>query len=208
MRATDADTAIITYFILSGKYQGVSSTTIFNVGTLQMIGITIIFVSTILGLVFKNEGFKQIKRAYSVFAIIGVIILILTPYMQTFLYPSLVEVLSTKNWSYFFFISPIVYSLFPIFPFLSFGCFGAVLGFALGRQENPRHIKLALLLVSLIFWIVAIPNFKEIAVIADYREWETLINQLARQVIQLGLFFFWIWLGVTLLDFRPEEKRR
>jgi len=184
VRATDTDTAIITYFIFSGTYQGISPLTVFNVGTLQMIGITSIFVSTLLGIIFRNEGLKQIKRAYSIFLIIGVIVLVLTPYLQTLLFPSLVEAIAVDNWGYFFFVSPIVYGLFPMFPFLSFGCFGAMLGIALGREEDPKTIKIALILVSLLFWAISIPFFKGVMVTADYRDWGSLINQLARQVIQ------------------------
>lgn len=204
-------TGILPYLVLYGKLPEplVSLVSIVGVETLAMIGYTIIFVSTILGLAYKHKGIDNSKFIYTLMFIIGASILLLSPILRTAFGEMFATAFQSGDFLFAFFTIPLTNGMMPIFPHLSYGCFGAMIGLAIARQENSRKFLLTLLVVTILLLIVGILFSGDYTGLPGQEPYtlQDNIELLARKLVQLGFFFFLFLLGLGLVDYKRDEIR-
>ncbi len=149
---TDNATGVIPYLILYGKYPlNFDFTILFSMGTLQMIGYSIISVSIVLSFYYNNNGLDNPQRLRKIFLTLGIVIFLSYAIVQPFLSPIAQQ--STENRLYYvsFFLNPFTEGLFPLIPHLAFGFFGAFFGIELARDDldTKKFVK-----SMRIFWVV------------------------------------------------------
>ncbi|MFX0091792.1 MAG: hypothetical protein ACFFBD_08515, partial [Candidatus Hodarchaeota archaeon] len=97
-RAIKEWTGLIPYFVLYGEIRSLKLTVALVSGTIWIIGSVVILVSTILGLFLHFERIKDVKKIYSTFSLIGVIILVLTLPLTALVGPSVEQAIWSENW--------------------------------------------------------------------------------------------------------------
>ncbi|MHA2295551.1 MAG: heparan-alpha-glucosaminide N-acetyltransferase domain-containing protein [Candidatus Hodarchaeales archaeon] len=199
-------TALITYFVLYGEIRTIKYTIALASGTLWIIGALIILVSTLMGIYIHFLGFNKIYRLYIIYMVISLLILALTVPLTVLIGPSLEESIYSENWIYFFFFSPLVYGYFPIFPYVGFGCLGAILGLALAKNEKKIHIASYMVLSSLLYLVIGLLLFGNSgSLVISYTSLEAIKNLFARQMLQLSFYFLIIALLLFVFDFSSEK---
>lgn len=176
--------------------------------TLSMIGVINIVISTFMVLLFKMKGFRNSKTVYGALALMGLAIFIISPFLRFSFGEISQNEYSRGNLLLAFFTEPLMNGMMPIFPHLSYGCFGALVGIAIGREEKPKKILTGIGLFSLVTFIFGILFFGEIMPYGrEPFTWEANVNLIAQKSLQLGLFFFMIFLGLALIDFRSTTTK-
>jgi hypothetical protein len=205
-RAIKDWTALISYFVLYEEIRQIKFTIALASGTLWIIGAVIILTTTILGLYIYFQKEDNIKTLYILYLAIGLVILAFTIPITVLLGPSVEDSVSSENWFYFFLFSPLVYGYFPLFPYLGFGCFGAILGIMLARNESKKFVVSYMALSSIIFLIAGLLLFGNSgALVISYYSFEAIKNLFGRQILQLSLFFVIITLLLFIFDFSSEK---
>jgi peptidoglycan/LPS O-acetylase OafA/YrhL len=208
----DNATGFLTYFILYGNFPEplVNPGNFIDIDTLAMIGITIIFISTLLGLIYKWTHFENPKKIYILLMVIGTLIMVVTPFLRLVIgFQTASDAFNADNYILAIMVFPLTSGYFPIFPYLSYGCFGAIFGIAIAREEKPRKVKLALGLLALTFFILGILTYRGEYGIPGYEvvSWESNVSSTGRKLVQLGLFFILILIGLHLLDYRDKSVK-
>ncbi|MHA1983624.1 MAG: hypothetical protein ACW967_04650 [Candidatus Hodarchaeales archaeon] len=205
-RAIKDWTALISYYVLYEEIRPIKFTIALASGTLWIIGAVIILVTTILSIYIYFQGFNNINRLYLLYLLVGLGILALTLPITVLLGPSVEDSVYSENWVYFFFFAPLVYGYFPLFPFLGFGCFGAILGIMLARNETKTRIVPYMGLSSIFSLIVGLTLFGNSgALVISYYSFEAIKNLFGRQILQLGIFFIIITFLLIIFDFSSEK---
>jgi hypothetical protein len=204
-------TGLLTYFVLHGRFPDplVLPGQWLGLETLAMIGWTIIFISTVLGLVSKWKGLGKPRLVYPFLAVLGIVILIMTPFLRVAIGQAVHD--AAYNGEYFlaFFTTPFTFGMMPLFPHLAYGCFGAILGIAIARGEDRKRVLILILLLSIIMLIVGFPNSGSYQGLPGQEpyDWINSLNLMARKLVQLGFFFLLFFVGLALVDYRPSEIR-
>ena len=208
----DNGTGILPYLILHGRLPDplLLPGQFIGIETLAMIGFTIIFISTVLGIFYKWKGLENPIFFYSMLAAIGALILLVSPILRVTI--GYVADFAFQNGDFLlaFFIYPLTNGMMPLFPHLSYGCFGAMLGLAIARRESPRKILGILIISAAIFFVVGV------LFSGDYQglpgqepfDWMSNVELIARKFVQLGFFFFLFFLGLALVDYRPKKHKK
>ncbi|MHA2352758.1 MAG: hypothetical protein ACXABX_06525 [Candidatus Thorarchaeota archaeon] len=208
----DNGTGILSYLILHGRLPDplVLPGQFIGIETLAMIGFTIIFVSTFLGLLYRWKGLENPQFIYLLLAITGAMVLIVSPILRFTI--GAVADLAFQNGDYLvaFFTYPLTNGMMPLFPHLSYGCFGAILGLAIARRESSKKVLLSVITVAVILLIVG-TMFS-----GDYQglpgqepfDWLSNVELIARKFVQLGFFFSLFFLGLLLVDYRSNKTRQ
>jgi hypothetical protein len=205
-RAIKDWTALISYFVLYEEIRPIKFTIALASGTLWIIGAIIILTTTILGIYTYFQKADNIKTLYFLYLVFGLIILAFTIPITVLLGPSVEDSVYNENWVYFFLFSPWVYGYFPLFPYLGFGCFGAILGIMLARNETKMLIVSYMGISSIFSLITGLLLFGNSgALVISYYSFEAIKNLFGRQILQLGFFFIIITLLLVIFDFSPEK---
>ena len=200
------ETGVLPYMILYGVYPVKFNILIlFQTGTIQMIGYSIFAVSIILVLYQKMMGLDDPGRLRRLFLILGIAIFLTSGLTYQFLWGPARQAAENDNFLGVFFLTPLVFGSFPIFPHLSFGFFGASFGVAFAQKDaEPKKILRSMLS----FWIIlAVLGAVILAVVIPLELFDTWYFAWGRKLVQLGFYFFLFWLGMKLIDYQPEETR-
>lgn len=200
------ETGVLPYMILYGVYPSKFNILImFQTGTIQMIGYSVVAVSFFLVLFQKLRGFSDPKAIRRAFLLLGIVIFLASGLTYQFLYGPARQAITDQNFLAIFFLHPLVFGLFPIFPHLAFGFFGASFGVAFADNDaDPREVLGSLRM----FWVVLfILGVAILAIVIPQGLFETWYFAWGRKLAQLGFYFFLFWLGMKWIDYQPEEIR-
>ncbi|MHA1112357.1 MAG: DUF418 domain-containing protein [Promethearchaeota archaeon] len=209
---TDNQTGVLPYLILYGKYPtNFENSILFNVGTIQMIGYSVISVSIILAIYFKRNGVHNIRRLRILLFVLAIIIFLSYAIVQPLLGPIAKEAIENDMYFVSFFLSPFVEGIFPLIPHLAFGFFGAFFGLELARDDlQPKKLVKSMR----IFWVITmVGGIAFLGILAatvgtSIEMLEMWYYKMARKLFQLGIYFALFLLGLEIFDFQPEEKRK
>ena len=127
--------------------------------TLSMIGITVAFVSIVLGGLYYWKGLDNSRRIYYALAFLTVVIFVVTPFLRQLIGEAATNAFYDGDYIFAFFAMPLASGLMPIFPHLAYGFLGAMLGIAIARGENSRRVLLTLLIFAGSLLVVGILNY-------------------------------------------------
>jgi surface polysaccharide O-acyltransferase-like enzyme len=200
------ETGVLPYMILYGVYPAKFNILIlFQTGTIQMIGYSIVAVSITLVLYQKLRGLDDPQRIRRLFLNLGIAIFLASGLTYQFLWGPAKQAAETENFLGIFFLTPLVFGNFPIFPHLSFGFFGASFGVLFAQKDaQPKKILRSMLRFwSILFVLGAIL----LAITITLELFDTWYFAWGRKLTQLGFYFFLFWLGMRLIDYQREETR-
>jgi len=200
------ETGVLPYMILFGVYPSKFNILIlFQIGTIQMIGYSILAVSIIMVLYQKLRGLDDPERLRRFFLVLGIAVFLTSGLTYQFLWGPALRAIADQNFLAIFFLHPLVYGKFPIFPHLAFGFFGAAFGAAFANKDaQPGKILKSLLR----FWVILLGLGVILLVVTTILElFDTWYFAWGRKLTQLGVYFFLFWLGMKYIDYQPEETR-
>ncbi len=204
------ETGIVPYSILYGVFPTKFNFIIlFYMGTLSMIGYSIISVTIILVLYHKYKGLDNTQSLRRLFLILGIIIFLTSALTYQFLWGPVKSMCDSGNIVAAIFLAPLFYAKFSVFPYLAFGFFGAFFGVAFASKEyEPRKVLRQMLLfwtilLSLGIIVLGICIYIGTTNLSIYGSWYYAWGQM---FLQLGLYFLLFWLGLKFIDYQPEEK--
>jgi len=207
-----ADSGILYYLAREGEVILPAAKWLVGTCTLAMLGWTSIVVPAIMALLISGRGLEKPRRNYLILGILGTGILIATPFLRDAFAPYTETwmgqglYLQAGIWSHLF------YDLFPIFPYIGYGLFGAMLGIALARGERRRDIAGILLVAGMILmavgWVVSVFYGGPDPTNYLFKVSHTAIYMKTfMQYSQLGLFFLFIFGGLLVFDLLSPERR-
>jgi hypothetical protein len=179
-------------------------------GTLSMIAQAIIITSLIIVLLLKIKPCHEPKCLYRILATLGTLVMISTPFVRFLCYPLFEHLLSGRHYLSAALINQVIGD-FSFFPFIGFACYGAIFGIALANQTNPQKLKRTLIQLSTIWLVIGVTGCILTGGIRFElfisRSFKALVNDSFIRFIQLSLFLFFIWIGLTIYDFKPEKYK-
>jgi uncharacterized membrane protein len=200
------ETGVLPYMILYGVYPVKYNILLFfQMGTIQMIGYSIIAVSIGLVLYQKFKGLDDAQGLRRFFLALGIIIFLTSGITYQYLWGPASRAVANENLIAIFFLHPLVFGNFPIFPHLSFGFFGAVFGVAFAQKDaDPEKILRSMAW----FWaILLVLGVIVLAITISLELFTSWYFAWGRKFLQLGLYFFLFWLGMKFIDYQPAETR-
>lgn len=200
------ETGVLPYLILYGVYPSKFNILIlFQAGPLQMIGYSIIAVSIILVLYHKVRGLDNPQALRRFFLYLGIAIFLASGLTYQYLWGPARRAIADENLVAIFFLHPLVYGQFPIFPHLSYGFFGAYFGVAFAEKgADPNKVLRSLLW----FWVVLlVMGVALLAICIPLDLFETWYFAWGRKFLQLAVYFFLFWLGMKFIDYQPGQIR-
>jgi hypothetical protein len=218
-------TGLIPGLFMTGEVLPKGINQIIRTTTLSMVAITVFVVPIVVALLVRGEGQEKVKRNYIVLFLLGTAFI----FLSIFLRPPVAAMIDiakadleqavTQNNIIAIVLNillAIIYALLvrnqaPIFPFLGYGFYGAIIGIALFRQEDKRKIRNYLLAFGIISFIIGGFSFMvdtglNPAQLTGYTFEEALQYALLR-FQELSIFAFLILAGLFLIDYQPEEKK-
>ena len=200
------ETGVLPYIVLYGVYPAKFNIFIlFKMGTLSMIGYSIITVSIALVLYHKYKGLDNSQGLRKLFLALGIIIFLTSGLTYRFLYAPVERLVNGGNMAAAIFLSPLFIGKFSVFPHLAYGFFGAFFGVAFADKDaQPKEVLRSLLR----FWIIVISiGVVILAICIPLGISNTWYAALGQKLFQLGFFFSLFWLGMKFIDYQPEETR-
>lgn len=200
------ETGVLPYMILYGVYPAKYNILLFfQIGPLQMIGYSIIAVSIVLVLYHKIKGLDNPQGLRRLFLFLGIVIFLASGITYQFLWGPAQQAIANENFVAIFFLHPLVFGSFPIFPHLSFGFFGASFGVAFAQKDaEPKKVLRSMLW----FWTILLAlGAILLAICIPLGLFDTWYFAWGRKLIQLGFYFFLFWLGMKFIDYQPEATR-
>ena len=194
------ETGVLPYMILYGAYPSKFNILIlFQTGTIQMIGYSILAVSIILVLYQKIKDLDDPAGLRRLFLVLGIAIFLISGLTYQFLWGPARQAAENENFLGILFLTPLVFGNFPIFPHLSFGFFGASFGVAFAQKDTePKKILGSMQS----FWIILfVLGAALLAVVIPLELFDTWYFAWGRKLTQLGFYFFLFWLGMKLIDY-------
>ncbi len=201
------ETGVLPYMVLYGVYPSKFNIFIlFKMGTLSMIGFSIITVSIVLVLYYKKKGLDNLRGLRNLFLTLGIIIFLTSGLTYRFLYGPVERAVNDGNIIAAIFLSPLFIGKFSVFPHLAYGFFGAYFGVAFAnRDAQPQKVLRSLLM----FWIILLSiGVVILAICIPQGISNTWYAAWGQKLFQLGFFFFLFWLGMKFIDYQPEETRK
>jgi len=200
------ETGVLPYMVLYGVYPSKFNIFIlFKMGTLSMIGYSIITVSTVLVLYHKNKGLDNLQGLRTLFLILGIIIFLTSGFTYRFLYGPVERLVNGGNIAAAIFLSPLFIGKFSVFPHLAYGFFGAFFGISFAdRDAQPKKVLRSLLR----FWTIVISiGVVILAICIPLGISNTWYAAWGQKLFQLGFFFFLFWLGMKFIDYQSGDTR-
>ncbi len=204
------ETGVVPYAILYGVYPiKFNFIILFYMGTLSMIGYSIISVSIILVLYHKYKGLENTKSLRRLFLILGIVIFLTSALTYQFLWGPVKSACDSGNIVVAIFAAPLVYAKFSVFPYLAFGFFGAFfgVGFADKNIEPKKVLRQMLLFWTILLGLGIIVLGICISIgLNDPSIFGSWYYAWGQMFLQLGMYFLLFWLGMKFIDYQPEEK--
>ena len=200
------ETEVVPYMILYSVYPSKFNIFIlFQTGTIQMIGYSVLAVSILMVLYQKLRGLDDPGRLRRFFLIMGIAVFLASGLTYQFLWGPARQAIADQNLLAIFFLHPLVYGQFPIFPHFAFGFFGASFGVAFAQKDaEPKRILQSLLR----FWGILLGlGVILLAMTSILQLFDTWYFAWGRKLTQLGVYFFLFWLGMKFIDYQPEATR-
>ena len=200
------ETGVLPYMILYGVCPSKFNILIlFQIGTIQMIGYSILAVSIIMVLYQELRGLDDPERLRRFFLVLGIAVFLASGLTYQFLWGPARRAIADQNFLAIFFLHPLVYGQFPIFPHFAFGFFGASFGVAFAQKDaEPKKILQSLLR----FWVILLGlGMILLAITTTLELFDTWYFAWGRKLTQLGVYFFLFWLGMKFIDYQPEGIR-
>jgi hypothetical protein len=200
------ETGVLPYMVLYGVYPSKFNIYIlFKMGTLSMIGYSIITVSTVLVLYHKKKGLDNSQGLRNLFLSLGIVIFLTSGLTYRFLYAPVERLVNGGNMAAAIFLSPLFIGKFSVFPHLAYGFFGAYFGVAFAdRDAQPKQVLRSLLW----FWTIVLSiGVVILAICIPLGISNTWYSALGEKLFQLGFFFFLFWLGMKFIDYQPEATK-
>jgi peptidoglycan/LPS O-acetylase OafA/YrhL len=197
------ETGVLPYMILYGVYPSKFNILImFQTGTIQMIGYSIVAVSLLLVLYQKLRGLDDPGPVRRAFLILGIAIFLISGLTYQFLWGPAQQAAANENFIGILVLTPLVFGTFPIFPHLSFGFFGAYFGVAFAQKDaDPEKVLGELLRFWIILFVLGVILLTITTAMELFGTWYFAWG---RKLTQLGVYFFLFWLGMRFIDYQPE----
>jgi surface polysaccharide O-acyltransferase-like enzyme len=206
-----ADSGILYWYVREGEYIEPAAKWIIGTSTLAMLGWISILIPLILSALFIGEGIKKMRRNYWILGVAATVFILATPIIRDSLAGYVVDWIADGSYLKAVVLGAFVYDLFPIFPYLGYGMYGAIIGLALTKEKNHSRIKRFLLVLG-VFWIIVgwVGNIyyggPDPTLYRDFTH-EAIFNKTFLQVSQLGLFMIFLFLGLILFDMLSKKRR-
>jgi len=198
------ETGVLPYMILYGVYPAKFNIwVLFGMGTLSMIGYSIITVSIVMILYQKYKTLDNAHGLRRLFLILGIAVFLTSGLTYRFLYGPVLRAVSSGNFLAAIFLSPLFIGSKPIFPHLAYGLFGAYFGIAFAQKdEEPQKI----LRLMLWFWsILLFIGITLLTICITLEISDTWYYAWGEKLFHLGFYFFLFWLGMKFIDYQPED---
>lgn len=179
---------------------------------LAIIGLNLIIVSLVLRVLFRNEGYTKSIRNYIVLGVAGTIILVLTPFMRTLLFPVVQTAINDERYLFAMMVNTLCGDWFPLFPYLGYAFYGLLLGLVLAKKESYNTFSLIGFSVGLVWLLIGSLGLKFTfgsIYTGLYEELSKrgMVFRSLLQYSQVGLSLILILLLLRLFDYRPEDMR-
>lgn len=192
---------LLTGFIRGGDEVVFRWSQITEPGTLSLIGLILIFISFTLWILFKEDGVKNVNKIYWILFILSFTIFLVTPFLKYWLRPIYITSYEAGNYFSSFIIGHLCLE-FGLFPNLSFGFIGAVIGISLIQNENQKKfykknkITMAVLILCGIFCVLFFQKDSE------FGKW---VIGTGISMIELAIFIFLLMILLNYFDFKKEN---
>jgi surface polysaccharide O-acyltransferase-like enzyme len=207
-----ADSGILYFFVREGEFIEPAAKWIIGTSTLAMLGWISILVPLILAGLFHGNGINKMRRNYWILGISATVLILATPVIRDSLVGYVVDWIADGNYLPAIALGAFVYDLFPIFPYLGYGLYGAIIGLALTKEKNHSRLMRFLLVLG-IFWMAVgwVGNIyyggPDPTLYRDVTH-QAIFNKTFLQVSQLGLFMIFVLIGLIIFDMLPVERRK
>jgi len=198
--------SIILGYLETGEYHPIPLyPTFFSSGALSMMGLSLMFYSILLVILFRNDGYKKNHRNLLIVGILATCIIIISPMIIEVLRPVWVQALIDENYGKAILIGFLVGDSDPMMPFLGFAFYGVVIGIAIkgiNKGDIPKRNFLFFgVLISAIYIILGAIGYK----IFGEPPVEHILRSLPIQTthLQIGIMI----LIVTLLVYSEISKK-
>jgi peptidoglycan/LPS O-acetylase OafA/YrhL len=203
------ETGVLPYMILYGVYPAkFNILVLFQTGTIQMIGYSIVAVSLLLVLYQKLRGLDDPSPVRRAFLILGILIFLISGLTYQFLWGPARQAAVDENFLGILILTPLVFGTFPIFPHLSYGFFGAYFGIAFAQEDaDPKKVLGEMLRFWIILFVLGVVLLTITTAMGLFDTWYFAWG---RKLTQLGIYFFLFWLGMKFVDYQSEgiKERR
>ncbi len=136
--------------------------TFFLSGALSMMGLSLIFYSVLLVILFRNEGYKKNHRNLLILGILATSIIIISPMLIEILRPVWVQALINENYGKAILIGILVGDSDPMMPFLGFALYGVMIGIAIKGKVPKKNFLFFGILISTIYIILGVIGYKSL----------------------------------------------
>ncbi len=207
-----ADSGILYFYVREGEFIEPAAKWIIGTSTLAMLGWISILVPLILAGLFHGNGINKMRRNYWILGISATVLILATPVIRDSLVGYVVDWIANGNYLPAIALGAFVYDLFPIFPYLGYGLYGAIIGLALTKEKNHSRLMRFLLVLG-IFWMAVgwVGNIyyggPDPTLYRDVTH-QAIFNKTFLQVSQLGLFMIFVLIGLVIFDMLPVERRK
>jgi len=177
-------------------------------GALLLIGSTVILVVGVLAVLFRGGGHGRVRRDYMVLGLVGATVLLAAPFVRTALVPMVSEAIANQDYLVAFSLGYLAADLMPIFPYLGYGFFGAILGIALACGEAFRKIRGYTALFGFSWFVFGLVGILVNGGTGSGQSFRPdIIGWCFIRYMNLGLFTLFVLTGLVVLDFAPDERK-
>ncbi|MHA1721047.1 MAG: glycosyltransferase [Promethearchaeota archaeon] len=164
--------AAIGTFLLTGKWNPIQFINrLKNSNAIQMIALGLIIYSIIHFLLTRNGGFENSKRNLTIYAFLAIVIVVLTPIMNKFLFifyditrDGIINMRTNTPGQFFMavFLANIVGYSQPLFPYLSVTFLGCIIGIIISHNTWTNKEKITrlyimgitIIVLGLLYWVI------------------------------------------------------
>ncbi len=134
--------------------------TFFLSGALSMMGLSLMFYSVLLVLLFRNDGYKRNHRNLLIVGILATCIIIISPMLIDILRPVWVQALIDGNYGKAILIGIFVGDSDPMLPFLGFALYGVMIGITIKGNIPKKNFLFFGILISTIYIILGVIGYR------------------------------------------------
>jgi surface polysaccharide O-acyltransferase-like enzyme len=144
-------------------------TKFFEGSSLSTIALNLLFLTTLLYFLFKDNGMEKKNRNYLILASSGFFIMLFS-FIRVSLYHLFDESIATNNYLLSLVYSFVLNNPYPLLPYLAYGCFGTLIGLLIFEQRRDllKKIILPTGLFFIAFGIIGMMNFEKTISKPDY----------------------------------------
>ncbi len=203
---------ILYHFLKEGVWIKPTIYGVISTSTFATLGWTSIIVSCLLGILFRNEGYKKRKVNNIILIAIATPIIALSPIVRSTLAPIATDLINDGNIFRAVIFGYLSYDEFPLFPYAAYGFLGAILGIKLATldKNKKKFSKIFLDLYALIWIIIGIIGLIIMGGIdaASYYDYDavSLYRESYKQFTQIGVILIVTQHCIQWYDLVGPEK--